>query len=77
LLSFIKIEKLRQMSVCKLKKRKEGDYFYIHNGGKNYESVTGKELTEKEKREKEKRLKMYQEEMKEFTEFLKKKYFES
>jgi hypothetical protein len=77
LVEFYKNRKVAPNVRLQIEKMKEGDYFYIHNGGKDYESVTGKELTEKEKREKEKRLKIYQEEMKEFAEFLKKKYFES
>lgn len=52
--------------------------FRIHNGGKDYKPIFEdefKKLSDRKKEELSKRLQRYQEEMKEFAKFLKKKYF--
>lgn len=52
--------------------------FRIHNGGEDYQPIieTKQEFSEEEKKMRAEKLEKYRPEMKEFTEFLKEKYFE-
>jgi len=60
----------------KLKITEIEGHFRIHNGGRDYKPIVKKEdLSEKEIKIRLEKLKKYRSEMQEFTEFLKRKYF--
>ncbi len=64
-------------SDIKLEVEEGAGYFRIHNGGKDYKPVIEeeREFTEEEKKARAEKLEKYRLEMKEFTNFLKEKYF--
>jgi hypothetical protein len=73
---FYKERRVEPSLKLEIEEQAEG-HFWIHNGGDDYTASREIELSEDEKKKLSERLVKYQKEMKEFAEFLMKKYFES